>query len=214
MAISVVKTWVSGEILTHTDLNAEFDNIYDNALNAATQNEVNSMTSTTTALTPNHNKIVLGTSQASTSGTAITFSSIPTGVRRIHVMFSGVSTSGTSDLIIQVGDSGGVENSGYLGSVCTTTTATPAIDNPTAGFGITATTIAGMILHGTATLTLMNSSAFTWACTSIMGHSNAATHSTGAGVKSLTAELDRVVITTVGGSETFDAGAINILYER
>lgn len=129
-------------------------------------------------------------------------------------MFSGVSTSGTSDLIVQAGDAGGVENSGYLGSVCTITTATPAIDNPTSGFGLTSTTIVGMILHGAATLTLMNSSTNTWAYTSLVGHSNAATHSTGAGVKSTSAELDRVVITTVGGADTFDAGSINISYER
>jgi hypothetical protein len=71
-----------------------------------------------------------------------------------------------------------------------------------------------MIIHGTATLTLMDAAAFTWACTSLVGHSNAATFSMGAGVKSLSAELDRVTITTVGGSETFDAGSINVTYER
>lgn len=214
MSITATKTWVDEEVLTHTDLNERFENIESTALDAASQVEVNTMTETTAGLTPNHNLIVLSTQQTTTSGTAITFSSIPAGVRKIHIMFSGVSSSGTSDWIIQLGDAGGVEPTGYLGSVCTTTTATPAIDNPTAGFGVTATTIAGMILHGTATLTLMNAATFTWACTSIVGHSNAATHSTGAGVKSLTAELDRVVITTVGGADTFDAGAINISYER
>lgn len=142
MSITATKTWVDEEVLTHTDLNARFANIETVALDAASQNEVNLMAETTAGLTPNHNLIVLSTQQTTTSGTAITFSSIPAGVRKIHVMFSGVSTSGTSDLLIQIGDSGGVENTGYLGSVCTTTTATPAIDNPTAGFGITATTIA------------------------------------------------------------------------
>jgi hypothetical protein len=67
-----------------------------------------------------------------------------------------------------------------------------------------------MSIHGVATLTLMNSSTNTWASTSIMGHSNATTISMGAGAKSLSAELDRVVITTVGGADTFDAGAIKI----
>ena len=214
MAITVTKTWVDDEILTHTDLNQNFTDITDEALNAATAGEAAAMTSTTTGLTPNSYKIILSTSQATTSGTAITFSSIPAGVRRICIHFSGVSTSGTNDLIIQIGDAGGVETSGYLGSTSTITTATPATDTPTSGFGITATTVAGMILHGSATLTLMNATAFTWSCTSLLGHSNAATFSMGAGVKSLTAELDRVVITTLAGSETFDAGAINITYER
>src|SRR6187549_526168 len=207
MSITVVKTWVDEEILTHIDLNAEFTNIYTNAINAATAGEVATMTSTTTGLTPNSQKIVLSTAQASTSGTAITFSSIPDGVRRINVHFSGVSTSGTSNVMIQLGDAGGVEATGYLGAADTITTATPATANFTTGFGVTATTVAGMILHGHATLVLMNSSANTWCCVSLMGHSNAATFSMGAGVKSTSAELDRVVITTVGGADTFDAGS-------
>ena len=214
MAITATKTWVDEEILTHTDLNARFANIETNALDFASQAEVNAMTVTNAGLTPNSNLIVLATQQATTSGTAITFSSIPAGVRKIHIMVSGVSTSGTSDLIVQLGDSGGVESTGYLGATSTITTATPATDNPTSGFGVTATLIAGAILHGTATLTLMDSASFTWAYTAQMGHSNAATFSMGAGVKALSAELDRVVITTLGGADTFDAGAINISYER
>jgi hypothetical protein len=116
--------------------------------------------------------------------------------------------------MIQIGDAGGVEATTYLGSADTITTATPATANFTTGFGVTATTVAGMIIHGHATLVLMNASTNTWSCVSLVGHSNAATFSMGAGVKATSAELDRVVITTVGGADTFDAGAINISYER
>src|SRR3990167_7988574 len=70
-----------------------------NALKA-TQAEVNAMTSANTLLTPAINKIVLDTEQASTSGTAIDFTGIPAGVRRITVMFHGVSTNGTSYYLI------------------------------------------------------------------------------------------------------------------
>ena len=214
MALSRIKTWSTSEVLTASDLNAEFDNITTQVAEPASQAVVNAMASTTTSLTPNHNKIVLGTQQTTTSGTAITFSSIPAGVRKIHIQFSGVSTSGTSDLIIQIGDSGGVEATGYLGSTSTITTATPATDLPTTGFGVTATLLATSILHGHATLVMMNSSTNTWTCSSFLGHSDAATFSMGAGTKSLSAELDRVVITSIGGANTFDAGAINIAYER
>jgi hypothetical protein len=214
MSVVATKSWVDAETLTHTDLNARFENIEAVVLPAATQSEVNTMTSTTTGLTPNHQKIVLSTQQASTSGTAITFSSIPSGVRKIQIMFSSVSTSGTSNLMVQIGDSGGVETSSYLGAATTVTSATPASANFTTGFGITATTLAAMSIHGVATLTLMNASTNTWAGSSIVGHSNATTISMGAGAKSLSAELDRVVITTVGGADTFDGGAINISYER
>lgn len=202
------------EVLTASDLNAEFDNTADNILPAATQSEVNTMTSTTTCLTPSHNKIVLGTQVASTSGTSVTFSSIPSGVRRITIMLSGVSTSGTSNVMVQIGDSGGLETSGYLGAATTIAGATPATANFTTGFGVQATTAAGTISHGTVVLDLMNASAFTWASHSIVGHSNATNISMGAGVKSLTAELTQLAITTVGGADTFDAGSINISYER
>jgi hypothetical protein len=214
MTIAATKTWIDAEILTHTDLNARFANIESLAIQAASQSEVNEMTLTSVGLTPFSNKIVLGTQVASTSGTAITFSGIPVGVRKIHIMFSSVSTSGTSDLMVQIGDTGGVETSSYLGAATTITSATPETVNFTTGFGVTATTLAAGSLHGVVTLTLMNSATFTWAATSIMGHSNATTISMGAGAKSLSAELDRVVITTVGGADTFDAGAINISYER
>src|SRR3954463_10310757 len=60
---------------------------------------------------------VSATKQASTSGTSIDFTSIPTWVKKITVQLTGVSTNGTSPLIIQRGDAGGVEPSGYLGSV-------------------------------------------------------------------------------------------------
>lgn len=213
MSIARIKTWVS-EVLTATDLNAEFDNIADNLPPAATQNEVNAMTSTTTCLTPSHNKIVLGTQVASTSGTSVAFSSIPSGVRRVTIMVSGMSTSGTSNVMVQIGDAGGLETSGYLGAATTVASATPATANFTTGFGVQATTAAGTISHGTITLELMNASAFTWACRSIIGHSNATNISMGAGVKSLSAELTQLAITTVGGAETFDAGVINISYER
>lgn len=214
MAISRVKTWVSGEILTHTDLNAEFTNLTSLALNAASQADANLMTSDTVGLTANTNKIILGTQVASTSGTSVTFSDIPSGVRRITIMLSGVSTSGTSNVMVQIGDAGGLETSGYLGAASTIAGATPASANFTTGFGVQATTAAGTISHGTVTLTLMNSTTNTWASSSIVGHSNATNISLGAGVKSLSAELTQLAITTVGGAETFDAGAINIAYER
>lgn len=157
----------------------------------------------------------LSTEQASTSGTSIDFTSIPSWVQKIHVVFSGVSTSGTSNIIIQIGDSGGVETSGYLGS-CISILAgagTPSGHSPTTGFGVTANTLSTNIHHGTATLILENSSNFTWACTSIMSCSEAIYVKYGSGVKSTSAALDRIRITTVNGSDTFDAGAINIAYE-
>lgn len=155
--------------------------------------------------------ITLGTMVASTSGTAINFTSLPAGLKRITVNFSGVSTSGTSNWIIQLGDSGGVETSGYLGA-SSVVVATVASANYTTGIGIRSDT-ATNVLHGSVVFTLMDASTNLWAAHGTLGQSDTnATYIVG-GTKALSATLDRIRITTVGGTDTFDAGNINIAYE-
>lgn len=177
---------------------------------AASQASVDAGTSTTVYLTPERKRITLATQQASTSGTSIDFTGIPAGTRRITMMLNAVSTSSTSAYIVQIGDSGGVETTGYVAGV--------------GHRGAEATSTAGCILHTVATaagsnhavvtLTLMDAASFTWS-----GHSNLILASTGAPQvgacsKSLSAELDRVRLTTAGGVDTFDAGTVNVAYER
>jgi hypothetical protein len=152
--------------------------------------------------------LTLGTEQASTSGTAITFSSIPAGTKMIKVMFVGVSVDGGNELLLQIGDSGGVENSGYLSSASQTSSAVAA-SNQTTGFALTHGLGAANVLHGVITLTLEDSANFTWCLAGVLGASNTAATFQSAGSKSLSAELDRVSITC---ASNFDAGAINILY--
>lgn len=157
--------------------------------------------------------LVSGTAVASTSGTSIDFTSIPAGVRRITVMFAGVSTSSTSGLLIQIGDSGGIENTGYTSSASYTTASTNSIGS-TAGYVITYLNDAGSIFNGALVLNCLNSSANTWTSNGSLSWSGTFTgmqHS--AGSKSLSATLDRIRITTINGTDTFDAGSINILYE-
>jgi hypothetical protein len=155
--------------------------------------------------------IVSGTSVASTSGTSIDFTSIPSWVKRITVMLDAVSTSGTSNWLIQLGDSGGIENTGYL-SVGTFLGATTGGTSYTAGFGLpigNATHVAqGLII-------LSNLTGNGWTANGSLAGSGSAAgfiYST-SGAKTLSATLDRVRITTAGGTDTFDAGSINILYE-
>lgn len=152
----------------------------------------------------------LATEQASTSGTSIDFTGIPSWAKKIIVQFAGVSTSGTSALRIQLGDSGGVEAAGYLGSNYEAGGATALV---TDGFGVTAATAAGALWNGAATLTLEDAANFTWACTSALTRSDVAAMALASGTKSTSAALDRVRITTTGGTDTFDAGAINVMYE-
>jgi hypothetical protein len=121
-------------------------------------------------------------------------------------MLNGVSTSGSSAYLVQIG-AGSVTTSGYSGSSAYGTTATTY----SAGFIISSAQSASTLQSGVVTLTLLGSN--TWVQNAIIGLSNASTPTVGGGVLALGGVLDRVRITTVNGTDTFDAGSINILYE-
>jgi hypothetical protein len=165
----------------------------------------------TTVVNGVNGSIVSGSVAASTSGTSIDFTSIPSWAKRITVMFDAVSTSGTSNWLVQLGDSGGIENTGYL-SVGTFLGATTGGTSYTAGFGLPIGS-ATHVAQGLIILSNLNGNGWT-ASGSLAGSGSAAgfIYST-SGAKTLSATLDRVRITTAGGTDTFDAGSINILYE-
>lgn len=152
--------------------------------------------------------ITLGTEQATTSGTSIDFTSIPSGARRITVMFVGVSTNGTDNILIQLGDAGGVEDTGYTSNA---TLVGGSDVQSTAGFIVTSGLTAASTCRGRVVLELEDSSDFTWVCSGTLIRDTAV--QLNAGAKALSAELDRIRITTTGGSNTFDAGSVNISYE-
>jgi hypothetical protein len=151
--------------------------------------------------------ITLGTAVASTSGTSIDFTSIPSWVKRITVMFNGVSTSGTNSFLVQIG-SGSVTTTGYASSSTGASTAVSTV-NSTSGF-IIRNASAAFLFSGSITIFLVSSNSY------VQSHTlKIATTDTvfGAGDVALSGALDRVRITTVGGTDTFDAGSINIMYE-
>jgi hypothetical protein len=153
-----------------------------------------------------------GTAVASTSGTAIDFTGIPSWVKRITVMFNGVSTNGTSPFIIQLGDSGGIENTSYgswTGYVSTSSNTTRGT-NFTTGFGIVYQTTAADPIFGNVVLTNLSGNIWLASGTNHFSSGNCGFLS---GNKTLSETLDRLRITTVNGTDTFDAGSINILYE-
>lgn len=156
--------------------------------------------------------LVAGAPVATTSGTTVDFTSIPAWAQRITIAVSGISTNGTSDIIVQIGDSGGIENTGYLGSVISTSGTTGA-DLVTTGFGVDRAHAASLALHGMLELVLLDASTNLWAYRSTVARVDAGQIFTAAGSKALSAALDRVRITTLGGVNTFDAGSVNILYE-
>lgn len=158
--------------------------------------------------------ITSGTAQATTSGTEIDFTSIPSWVKKITVMLSGTSTSGTSSYILQLGDSGGIEATSYVGSNSRQGSGGNIQTLMSTGFLLNGAVGAAFTYYGAATLVLLDSSTNTWICTSHLAETTTTTaDSIAAGSKSLSGTLDRVRFTTVGGTDTFDAGSINILYE-
>ena len=151
-----------------------------------------------------------GTAVASTSGTSIDFTGIPAGVKRITVMLNAVSTNGTSILQVQLGDSGGIETTGYNAVYFTN----GAQAGYTTGFPLQFTGSAAFALSGHLVLTLIDSSTNNWIGSgTIAGTASNNTCTSFAGQKATSATLDRVRITTTNGTDTFDAGSINILYE-
>ena len=154
-----------------------------------------------------------GTAVASTSGTSITFSSIPSWVKRIIVMFNGVSTNGTSQVRIRIGPSGGVETSGYLGTCQTALITAVNTQNFTAGFDLYDGGAAAAVRNGMFTLALLDSATNTWTAMANIGQSNEARSIVLGGVKPLAGVLSILSVTTVNGTDTFDAGSINIQYE-
>ena len=147
----------------------------------------------------------LGTEQATTSGTTITFTGIPSGVKMVVVMLESVSFTGSANLKLTLGSSGGLETSGYASA--TMRGSTNIFDS--AAFvmymqGQGANTVSGSII-----LTLKDATNYDWVAQHAGGSdSGSAGAFAGGGHKSLSGELTQLQLS--GG--TFDNGSANILY--
>ena len=167
-------------------------------------------TQTLTNKTIQGGAITSGTAVASTSGTSIDFTSIPSWVKRVTVMFNGVSTSGTSNLLVQIG-SGSVTSTSY-NSLANFGT---SVVTSTAGFVLTHTIAAAGTTSGQVVISLLTGTTYVQSSSlvNITGVNSGTGALSGGQSPSLSGALDRVRITTVVGTDTFDAGSINILYE-
>jgi len=152
--------------------------------------------------------IYLQTAVATTSGTAFNFTGIPAGVKRINVLFNEVSTNGSSIVLIRLGDSGGIETSGYI---CNSWTANTNNTASTAGFLLGGSGGGTWERSGIATICTISSNRWQFAYAGSAGSAGGA--EVGGGSKSTSATLDRLQITTINGSDAFDAGSVNISWE-
>jgi hypothetical protein len=140
------------------------------------------------------------------SGTTFEFTAIPSWVKRITIAIAGLSTSGAGDVLIQLGTSSSYETSGYLGAV---STSAGTAENFTTGFKIVNSNSAANLYGGV--ITLVNLDSNTWVESGNLGISTATLRQS-AGYKSLSAALTRLQF-NIDGTQTFDAGTVNILYE-
>tara|TARA_R110000822_G_scaffold92140_1_gene212079 strand:- start:81 stop:1142 length:1062 start_codon:yes stop_codon:yes gene_type:complete len=156
--------------------------------------------------------LVSGTAVASTSGTSIDFTSIPSWVRRITVMFNIVAASGTSSFLIRLGTSGGIVSSGYNSAGTGLALANMATLGSTSGFVTRNARTAATAASGVCYIT--NLTGNTWVINGAFAVASSTENSTfSGGISNLGGVLDRVRITTVNGTETFSAGTINIMWE-
>ncbi len=149
------------------------------------------------------------TATATTSGASIDLTGISSSAKQIVILGNGVSSSGTSEWILQLGDSGGFETTGYTCQGARPTTDTTTVLSTT-GLGVYRGATSGSFTfnfrvvltryEGSSNQWHMESTA--WRVGGALGMSN--------GEKSLSGTLTQIRFTTVGGTDTFDAGSINI----
>jgi hypothetical protein len=150
--------------------------------------------------------------QNTTSGTSIDFTAVPPWVKRITVALNAVSTSGTDALMLQIG-SGSVTNSGYTGATSggySGNTVSGAAF--TAGFGLNNSSIAANSNYAQAVLVRLTGNTWQYSSNMSCAVSQVGLFN-GGGVVALGGALDRVRLTTLNGTDTFDAGSVNVIYE-
>jgi len=155
--------------------------------------------------------LTLATAQATTSGTSIDFTGIPSWVKRITVMFQEVSTSSTSRKQVQFGTSTGFVTTGYSGGLGTTATSTVSATNITTGIALGASNLGADAISGIMTIALCNTNS--WVASFVGGSPSANFINYSGGSITLSGALDRIRLTTANGTDTFDAGSVNIMYE-
>lgn len=158
-----------------------------------------------------NSNIVSGTAVASTSGTSIDFTGIPSWVKRITVMFQSVGSSSTANHLIQLGTSGGVATTGYFGTYTCFVNSSPTTSSTTTGFTVASQYVANQNNSGSVVITRLTGN--TWTYISILTQDNTARSTFASGSVALSGVLTTVRLTTTNGTDTFTSGNVNILYE-
>ena len=236
-----IGTWgisISGNAATATNAtNASVAaSTTGNSATATTASKANGLTSLTTtvsvsgAVAPTAGQVLTASGSANASwvspsaggltllaaqagaGASIVFSGLPAGMKRITLNFAGLSSNGSSQYLIQMGASGVPEVTGYNATVALLNAATPVVASSVVGFLPLQTAAAATLFGGVSVLTLVDAATNTWAFSST-GKAGAASVNVGAGDKVFSGSVNYLRITTVNGTDTFDAGKVSLSYE-
>ena len=176
--------------------------------NALTSSSCSGNSATATALAQGSRGYTL-LAEAALSGTSVDLlggASIPAWATKIYIMLDSLQTSISSQAIIQVGPSGGVVSTGYLGIIGSGTLLTN-------GLGISNPTATGQVFQGRGEMSLAVAASNKWSFASVVGRSEApAVQATGIGTIALSGPLAKLVLTTRNGTDTL-SGNVAIAYE-
>ena len=193
----------NGDLIDGFEVLDEDDMSSDSATKLSTQQAIKAYADTKSSGITRYSAI------ATPSGTTHDFTSIPAGTNRITVMLDEVSLRANDELLLQIGDAGGIEASNYASGSGNSDGSTVSRTAKTDGFVIFSNN-AARIAQGIIELNRMDGNK--WVSSHVVSHSGAGAESFGGGQKTLSAELDRIQITR-SGSNTFDAGSISIFTE-
>jgi hypothetical protein len=173
-------------------------------------------------LNPDGGSVIIGgqtllmpTSSALTtlSGSSVDFTGIPSTARRVTVSFNALSTTGTNVPLIQLGDAGGIETSGYTGAVGVLVNAAASqVTNFSSGVSLSTTSTAASVYQGSVTFDLMDATTNRWAVSGTAGRSDAFVFVSYGGSKALSQTLTQVRLTT-NSADTFDGGTATVSWE-
>lgn len=160
--------------------------------------------------------IVLPGAQVSTNtGTSAPISlttTIPSWVRKITINFKSFTTNGSSIPLVRIGPSSGTVATGYLSTGITLSSGVVSV-NSTVGLPLTGQWAAGVSFNGAMVLTLIDSSTNAWVASGTFGRGDAAGGAFMGGSIALSGALTTVTLATTNGTDLFNGGSANILYE-
>lgn len=156
---------------------------------------------------------VLDTPQTATGVETFFDFSPPTWATKITIIVDSLSLSGTAALLTQLGTGSGLEVTGYKGcGGYYQNGASSGVANYTTGFG-DGTAAAANSRHGEITLRRADPSSNKWVAAGSIGLDNVATMINLGGSKVLAAALTTVRVTSSNGTDFFDVGSVNCMYE-